>query len=190
MAQSDFWNKLKKRLREVSTAAADFTEEQAMIRKLKFDILNLRRKIDHKQREIGVRVCDLSKEDTKPDALQDGDIVRLLSEIEELEIQIAGKRVDISKVTDQVRSRRYESETAAKAAETIFDEDIVKEAEQKPPTKEKAEVKPKPAAKKKSAGAAKKGPSTKRKTASTSKKKTVKKAPLKKAGEPEKTEKD
>ncbi len=108
MAQSDFWNKLKKRLREVSTAAADFTEEQALIGKLKFDILTLTRKIDRKQREIGVRICELSKETRKVQPFNDGDIIRLLAEIEELNKHVDVKRGEINKVADQVRMKRAE----------------------------------------------------------------------------------
>ena len=108
MAQSDYWNKLKKRLREVSTAAADFTEEQALIGKLKFDILTLTRKIDRKQREIGVRICELSKETRRVQPFNDGDIIRLLAEIEELNKQVDVKRGEINKVADQVRMKREE----------------------------------------------------------------------------------
>ncbi|MDP8238387.1 MAG: hypothetical protein P9X24_04805 [Candidatus Hatepunaea meridiana] len=108
MVQSDFWNKLKKRLRDVSTAAADFTEEQALIGKLKFDILNIKRKIDRKQREIGVRICELAKEESKPKAFEDGEIIGLITEIVNLEEQVDEKRDTISTVADQVRSKREE----------------------------------------------------------------------------------
>ena len=106
MVQGDFWSKLKQRLREVSIAAADFTEEQALIGKLKFDILNLTRKVERKQREIGQRICELAKESARVSALNDGDIVRLIAEIDELELQISYKREDITKVADQVRANR------------------------------------------------------------------------------------
>ncbi|MCF7811236.1 hypothetical protein K9N50_09655 [bacterium] len=106
MAQSDFWNKLKSRLREVSIAAADFTEEQALIGKLKFEILSLKRKIEHKQNEIGVRICELSQIDRpKPKPFEDEEIIRLLSEIVEIEKLVDEKRQDITKVADQVRTR-------------------------------------------------------------------------------------
>jgi len=106
MAQSDFWNKLKARLREVSIAAADFTEEQALIGKLKFEILNQKRKIEHKHNEIGVRICELSLVTRpKPKPFEDEEIIRLLDEIAEIEKLAESKRQDISKVADQVRTR-------------------------------------------------------------------------------------
>jgi len=111
MVQGDFWNKLKQRLREVSTAAADFTEEQALIGKLKFDILNLTRRVERKQREIGQRICELAKESKRVSALNDGDIVRLIAEIDELESLIDIKREEITKVADQVRVKRSKAET-------------------------------------------------------------------------------
>ncbi len=105
MPQDDFWNKLKKRIREVSTAAADFTEEQALIGKLKFDILTLKRKTDQRQREIGGRICELSNVEPQPNPFKDRDVKLLLKEINGLEKQVEQKRVDIGKVADQVRSK-------------------------------------------------------------------------------------
>ncbi len=150
MDKSEFWNKLKKRLVEVSTAAADFTEEQALIGKLKFDILTLKRKIDHRQREIGLRICELAKEDPRPLAFNDGEIVRLLAEIDELEVQVSEKRDNISLVADQVRSKRQEQQKKAASEETGTTE-------------------PPPA--KKTAGR-KKGSGTKSKTTTTRRKRT------------------
>jgi len=166
MVQGDFWNKLKQRLREVSTAAADFTEEQALIGKLKFDILNLTRKIERKQREIGQRVCELFNESPRPDVFEDGDIVRLIAEIDELNKQTEQKRNEISKVADQVRSKRSKAEA----------EEAVKPP---PPKKPEPYVKP-PTAKPKAAK-----PAAKKKTTSTKKKppaaaKTVRKPSQKK----------
>ena len=146
MDKSEFWNKLKKRLVEVSTAAADFTEEQALIGKLKFDILTLKRKIDHRQREIGLRICELAKEDPRPLAFNDGEIVRLLSEIDELEVQVVEKRDSITLVADQVRSKRQEQQKKAASKETDT-------------------TKPPPA--KKTAAGRKKGTGAKRKTTTT-----------------------
>ena len=115
MPQSDFWNKLLKRLREVSAAAADFTEEQAIIGKLKFEILTLKRKVDHRQREIGVRMCEMSSMDPLPKPWDDREIKRLLREIGDLEKQVEQKRVDIGKVANQVRSKSSAGKVATTA---------------------------------------------------------------------------
>ncbi|NQU06877.1 MAG: hypothetical protein HQ568_12340 [Calditrichaeota bacterium] len=139
MAQSDFWNKLKARLREVSIAAADFTEEQALIGKLKFDILNLKRKIEHKHNEIGVRICELSLVTRpKPKPFEDEEIIRLLGEIAEIEKLVESKREDISKVADQVRTRGSADVVEKKAEET--------------PAKPKKKPGPKPGSKRKKPG--------------------------------------
>ena len=164
MDKSEFWNKLKKRLVEVSTAAADFTEEQALIGKLKFDILTLKRKIDHRQREIGLRICELAKEDPRPLAFNDDEIVRLITEIDELEIQVTAKRDSITLVADQVRSKRQEQQKKAASDATGTTEP--------PPVK-------------KTTAGRKKGTGTKRKTTTTKRKRTG----TKKSTPGEKTEK-
>ncbi len=152
MDKSEFWNKLKKRLVEVSTAAADFTEEQALIGKLKFDILTLKRKIDHRQREIGLRICELAKEDPRPLAFDDGEIVSLITEIDELEIQVTEKRDSITLVADQVRSKRQEQQQKAASEET-------------------GTTKPPPA--KKTTAGRRRGTGTKRKTTTTGRRRTT-----------------
>jgi hypothetical protein len=142
MAQSDFWNKLKTRLREVSIAAADFTEEQALIGKLKFDILNLKRKIEHKQNEIGVRICELSQiERPKPKPFEDEEIITLLSEIAEIEKLVDEKRQDITKVADQVRTRGRSDETV-----------IIEKKTTEPPAKPRNKPGPKPGSKRNKPG--------------------------------------
>lgn len=155
MVQSDFWNKLKARLREVSIAAADFTEEQALIGKLKFDILNLKRKIERKQREIGVRICELSLvKRPKPKPFEDEDIERLVAEIAELEVQVDQKRQDISKVADQVRTKdKGEADDKEKAtpAKDTAPEKPKKKPGPKPGTKSKKPG-PKPGSKRKKPG--------------------------------------
>ena len=164
MVQSDFWNKLKARLREVSIAAADFTEEQALIGKLKFDILNLKRKIEHKQSEIGVRICELSlTKRPKPKPFEDEDIIRLLSEIAELEVLVDQKRQDITKVADQVRSRD-KKEPGVKKTVVQKPDATTKKPRKKPgpqPGTKKKKPGPKPGAKKKKPGPK---PGSKRKT--------------------------
>jgi len=107
MVKDDLWSNLKQKLREVTTAAADFTEEQALIGKLKFETLTLKRKIDGELRDLGARILELSRQ-TPPtaDTLADSLVKRRIREIGELEKLVAKKRDDIGKVADQVRSRR------------------------------------------------------------------------------------
>ena len=142
MVQSDFWNKLKKRLREVSTAAADFTEEQALVGKLKFDILSLTRKIDRKQREIGVRMCELSRESRRVQPFNDGDIIRLIAEIEEIEKQAEDKRNEITRVADQIRAKR-EAQTPTAADVHPAEAPAGKPKAKPAPSTAKSAVKPK-----------------------------------------------
>lgn len=106
MPQSDFWDRLKKRLVEVSNAAADFTEEQAIIGKLKFDILTLKRKIDRSLHDIGARVLDMSRETPAENPLHDREVKESLDMISDLETQIERKRKDINDVAEQFRRRR------------------------------------------------------------------------------------
>ncbi len=106
MSQSDFWERLKKRLVEVSNSAADFAEEQAIVGKLKFDILNLRRKIDHALHDIGSRVLEMGRTAPSSNPLKDREVTELIDMIGDLEIQVERKRKDITLVADQVRGRR------------------------------------------------------------------------------------
>lgn len=166
MTQNDFWNKLKKRLRDVSSAAADFTEEQALIGKLKFDILTLKRKIDRKQREIGEKVYGMSSKSPKPDPFRNSEIKQLIVEIAELELQVEAKRASITEVADQVRSKDVPVETAPAPKPK-------KPARKKPPAKKTA--KPKTTAKKATTNkkpAAKKTTAKKSSTKSSSTKKS------------------
>jgi len=110
MPQSDFWDRLKKRLVEVSNAAADFTEEQAIIGKLKFDILTLKRKIDRSLHDIGSRVLDMSRETPPNNPLHDREVKEALDMISDLETQVEHKRKDINDVTEQFRRRRQARE--------------------------------------------------------------------------------
>jgi translation initiation factor IF-3 len=114
MQQSDFWERLKKRLIEVSNATADFAEEQAMIGKLKFDILNLKRKVDRALHDIGSRVLEMSRATPDSNPLQDREIKDLLALIADLEVQVERKRKEIGMVADQVRGRR-QADNGAKA---------------------------------------------------------------------------
>ena len=106
--ESDLWSKLKKRLRELSIAAADYAEEQALIGKIKFEILTLKHRIEHSQREIGARVQEMSKLPKPPDAFKDTEIKCHLSEIANLESQVARKREEITRVAEQIRNRHPE----------------------------------------------------------------------------------
>ncbi len=116
MPKSDFWDKLKTRLIEVSNAAADFTEEQAVVGKLKFDILNLNRKIDRNKQDIGARVLEIARSDQPYNPLQDGEIVKKIAAIGDLEAQINFKRVEITREVETIRSRRKPTAKPAASA--------------------------------------------------------------------------
>ncbi|MFC2150649.1 hypothetical protein ACFLQV_04010 [Calditrichota bacterium] len=155
MAQSDFWNKLKQRLRDVSSAAADFTEEQALIGKLKFDILTLKRKIDRHQKEIGEKIYEMNLKSPKPDIWKSNDIRTRIKEIEDLELQIEAKRASITEVADQVRASAVDDASV----ETPAPKPAAKKAAPKKPAPKK-----KPAAKKTTASKPKSSGSSKTKT--------------------------
>ena len=114
MVQDELWASLKRKLREVTTAAADFTEEQARIGKLKFEILTLKRRIDGELRSLGARVLELSRK-SPPSAnpLADPLVKRHIRETGGLEAQVAKKRDDIGRVADEVRLRRRPEETGS-----------------------------------------------------------------------------
>jgi len=118
MAQSDFWDRLKKRLVEVSTAAADFTEEQAIIGKIKFDILTLKRKIDRSLLEIGARVREISHEKSPGNPLNDRQVKDELDLIGDLEVQIERKKREINEVADEFRKRKDAREREKNASES------------------------------------------------------------------------
>jgi len=148
MTQNDFWQKLKKRLKEVSTAAADFTEEQALIGKLKFEILTLKRKVDRLNSNLGMRVCEISRQSPHPDPLEDSDVNGFISDIADLEIQIENKRLEITGVADHFRSKATEAKSKPKpgAGEAPFplrDEEVVEATPPKEPVAVKEPVKPK-----------------------------------------------
>ncbi len=116
MAQNDFWGKFKKGIKRATSAAADFTEEQASIGKLKFEILNLKRKIDRLHGEMGVRIAELYHESPKPDPFRDSEIKTALQKVFDLEKQVDEKRRAISKVADDFRVKA-ENAKAAKEQE-------------------------------------------------------------------------
>lgn len=118
MPKSDFWEKMKQRLVEVSNAAADFTEEQAIVGKLKFDILNLKRRIDRDLHNIGSRVLDIGRSAAPSNPLEDGEVRNLIASIGDLERQVDRKRRQIGQVADQIRSRRRSETPAAGPAPT------------------------------------------------------------------------
>jgi hypothetical protein len=138
MPQGDFWDRLKKRLIEVSSAAADFTEEQAIVGKLKFDILNLKRKIDRDMHDIGSRVLDISRSSKPFNPLDDGEVRTLFESITDLEVLIERKKQEILQVSKEIRSRRT---PGSRAAEPVApNPTVVKPAA---PVREKAKDKPK-----------------------------------------------
>lgn len=122
MSQGDFWNKLMKRLKDVSSAAADFTEEQAIIGKLKFEILTLKRKIDKLHYNLGVRVSELSKLKPQPEPFKDKEVREFLNQIVDLEQQIEENRQNINTVAENFRAK-----AAAAKDESTEDADIERE---------------------------------------------------------------
>ncbi len=108
MTQSDIWEKFKEGLKKVSTAAADFTEEQAIIGKLKFEILSLKRKVDRLHNDLGIRLKEMARQDPKANPLADDEIKDMLARIEDLEARIRQKRSEITEVADQMRAKRGE----------------------------------------------------------------------------------
>lgn len=106
MPKSEFWDKLKVRLIEATNAAADFTEEQAKVGKLKFDILNLNRKIDHFKLEIGARALEISRSSERMNPLDDVDVKKKIASIGDLEAQIEFKKREITDTVDEIRGRR------------------------------------------------------------------------------------
>lgn len=168
MVQKDLWNKLKQRLKEVSIAAADFTEEQALIGKLKFEILTLKRRVDRLHTSIGIHVCDMSKQNPRSNPFEEADVIHYICEVEDLERQIEVKRSEITEVADHFRTKSSESKVARETKHSanapvtppfvppeesvIHREQAVKTEEANPATiSEKKPRKPRKAATKKSA---------------------------------------
>lgn len=135
MAQNDFWGKFKKGIKRATSAAADFTEEQAIIGKLKFEILNLKRKIDRLHNELGVRISELSNITPRPDPFKDGEIKTALEKVVDLEKQIQEKRKSITQVADDFRTKAEQTRTAE-------DKEVETPGKPTPPGKAAAEVKP------------------------------------------------
>lgn len=106
MAQSEFWNKLKNRIKEVSIAAADFTEEQAVIGKLKFEILTLKRKSEQMTKQLGSHVYDMSKLTDKPSVFDDYEVTQFIRDITDIKAQIEIKRSEIEVVADNFRTKK------------------------------------------------------------------------------------
>lgn len=119
MVQKELWNKLKQRLKEVSIAAADFTEEQALIGKLKFEILTLKRKVDKLHLNLGIHMCEMSKLNPQPKPFENADVIHFISEVEDLEIKIDAKRREITEVADHFRTKSSETKTADRPANPV-----------------------------------------------------------------------
>ncbi|MDP8227870.1 MAG: hypothetical protein P9M15_00290 [Candidatus Electryoneaceae bacterium] len=105
MKQNEFWDKLKQTLRDVSTAAADFTEEQALIGKLKFEVLNIKRKLDRLFRDLGIRVRDIADVEPLLQPFEDDEVNQLLESIKDLEEQVKQKRDEIDNVAAHFREK-------------------------------------------------------------------------------------
>ena len=168
MPQNDFWDRFKKRLVEVSNAAADFTEEQAIIGKLKFDILTLKRKIDHALHDIGSRTLEIARSSSPSDPLKDREVKDLIDLVGDVEMQIDRKKQDIEDVSDQFRRRKVSREQRASSAsrpaprpaEPVKPTKAAKPAKTAKPVRAKKAAAKKPAAK---AVAAPEGQTEKRK---------------------------
>lgn len=106
MAQSEFWNKLKNRIKEVSIAAADFTEEQAVIGKLKFEILTLKRKSEQVTKQLGNHIYNMSELTEKPSVFDDYEVREFIREINDIKAQIEVKRSEIEVVADNFRTKK------------------------------------------------------------------------------------
>jgi len=116
MPKSDFWDKLKTQSVKFLNAAADMAEEQAVVGKLKFDILNLNRKIDRNKHDIGDIVLQISRSEEPYNPLDDGEVRKRIVSIGELEAQIEFKRAEITRDVEEIRNRRHESARPAPAA--------------------------------------------------------------------------
>ncbi len=148
MPQKDFWDKFKQRVREVSTAAADFTEEKTLIGKLKFELLNLKRKIDRLHREIGVRISELSHMEPQPQPFEDEEIIRLLDEIKEQDRLVEMKKEEINKVADHFRAKSEARQTEQETVKPAVEPEPDTEPEPKPKAKPKGRPKSRAATKK------------------------------------------
>jgi len=112
MAQSEFWNKLKNRIKEVSIAAADFTEEQAVIGKLKFEILTLKRKSDQVTKQLGSHIYNMSDLTDKPSVFDDYEVKEFIREIDDIKAQVEVKRSEIDVVADNFRTKKGDESSA------------------------------------------------------------------------------
>lgn len=142
MTQSDFWIKLKQRIREVSSAAADFTEEQALIGKLKFEVLNLKRKIDRSHRETGARICEMFTTDPESQPFEDDEVLRILSEIKNLENQVDLKRQEIANIADHFREKSAAKTSEDVESDEVFSEPVMTDEPAAKPTEPVSDEKP------------------------------------------------
>jgi len=121
MAQSEFWNKLKTRIKDVSIAAADFTEEQAVIGKLKFEILTLKRKSVQIIKQLGSHIYQMSELTDKPSVFDDFEVKEFIRDITDINEQIEVKRSEIEVVSDNFRSRK---KTKSSESDQPSDDDV------------------------------------------------------------------
>ena len=133
MAQSEFWNKLKNRIKEVSIAAADFAEEQAVIGKLKFEILTLKRKSEQVTKQLGSHIYDMSELTEKPSVFDDYEVIEFIREITDIKEQIEVKRSEIDVVADNFRTKKDDESN----------DDFVSQVEVVEPIEEPSPAKPK-----------------------------------------------
>ncbi len=120
MAQNDFWEKFKNTVKGATNVAADFAEEQALVGKLKFEILTLNRKAKTLRAKLGELVFDMAMQTPQPNPFDSAEVNSIISEIEDLSTKSEAKRSEISQVADYFRAK-----TASEKRDDYFDDEPV-----------------------------------------------------------------
>lgn len=118
MAQNDFWEKFKSTVKGATNVAADFAEEQALVGKLKFEILTLNRKAKGLRSKLGELVFDMALKTPQPNPFDNAEVNSIISEIEDLLAKSEAKRSEISQVADYFRAK-----TASEKRDDFFDDE-------------------------------------------------------------------
>ncbi len=121
---SKLWDDVRKSLQDLgnlaaekgkvfSKAAADKAEELTRTGKLKLDILQVNREIDHLFSQLGGKVYHLKSENALDTIPGDAEIQKIFEKIKQLE----AKKKDLEKKVESMPEEKAETEKAKKATE-------------------------------------------------------------------------
>jgi hypothetical protein len=93
----------------------DKTEEYGKIGKLNIDILGIKRNLEKELANVGGRVYELFKADSKKTIVTDEKVLAFIEAVKQLEEKLEAKKAEIQQVKDEKEKERKEREEKRQA---------------------------------------------------------------------------